>query len=150
MIKVESARGFTVGQTLRIWAEPIDVRVIGGHGAFVVLLEWPWRTRDPESSKSWQGMGFPLDPDSHHWKNTPWRLMPPPEELRAGGNCYVGIPPTLVRVVSICDLEGPADYGYLPRPEWQIGLCPIDDLDDEEAGYVMYPDSGEPIEYEVI
>ena len=76
--------------------------------------------------------------------------MPDATELKVGGTCYVGILPTLVRVTAILDLEGPADYGWTPRPTWEIGLCPIEDLGDEDAGYVMYIDSDEPIEYEVV
>jgi hypothetical protein len=147
--QVESAQGFSVGQTLRIWAEPEEVHVVGTrYGG--VLVEWPWRQPDPESRNHWAAMGFPLDPDDRRWKNTAWRLMPEPADLKVGSNCYVGIPSTVVRVTTILDLEGEADYGWLPRPEWGIGLCPVDDLDDEDAGYVMYVQSHEPIEFEAI
>jgi hypothetical protein len=38
----------------------------------------------------------------------------------------------------------------LPRPEYVLGVVPVSSLDDEDAGYVIYLGSGEPIEIEVV
>ncbi|MEU2432933.1 hypothetical protein ABZ611_26170 [Streptomyces sp. NPDC007861] len=62
----------------------------------------------------------------------------------------LGIPPTEVRITGIGKFEPPADFGFLPRPEYFLELVPIDMLDDEESGYVVYLNGDEPIEIEVL
>jgi hypothetical protein len=141
------AAGFTVGDRLSISCGPFDAR-IHSVSATRVFIEWPWREKDP-SSRSWDGtMGFPRDPDHWEWRNTPWRVEPDPLELQTDDLCMVGIPPTEVQVIAIDAYEPPADFGWTPRPALGIGLCPVTDLDIEEAGYVIYPESGDPVEIE--
>lgn len=52
-----------------------------------------------------------------------------------GDNCMVGIPPTEVRITGIRRYEPPADFGFLPRPEYVLAVVPIVLEDEEEAGY---------------
>jgi hypothetical protein len=139
------AEGFTVGEVIRISCEPVDVRVSAVTAARV-FLEWPWRNVDAESGCRWDGtVGFPRDSGDWDWRNTPWRLEPEPAFLDVGDSCLLGIPPTDVRVVAIEQHEPPADFGWTPRPSWVLGLCPVSDLGEEDAGYVVYVNSGEPM-----
>lgn len=147
-VRLTKAVGYTVGDLLLISAEAFDARVAGTTPRRV-LIDWPWREIDHESANSWGGtMAFPRDPDAYDWCNTPWRLEPEPSELEAGGSCLVGIPPTEVRVTGIEKYEPPADFGFLPRPEYVLEVVPVDMLDDEEAGFVLYLNGEEPIEIE--
>jgi hypothetical protein len=149
-VRLTEALGYNVGDLLLISSEASDVRVAGTTPRRV-LIAWPWRELDPESANSWDGtVGFPRDPDAYDWSNTPWRLEPDPSELDSGRSCFVGIPPTEVRVIGIEKFDPPADFGFLPRPEYVLEVCPTDMLDDENAGYVLYLNGEEPIEIEVI
>ena len=148
--ELDKACGYVVGDLLRISSEAFDTHVVG-FGRFRLTVEWPWREIDPDSTRSWDGtFGFPRDSGHYDWNNTPWRLEPPVEELREGSQCFVGILPVEVRVTSIVRYEPPAGFGFLPRPEYALDVCPVDLVDDEEAGYVLYLGSGEPIEIEVL
>lgn len=149
-VRLTEALGYSVGDLLLISSEATDVRVAGTTPRRV-LLAWPWREVDPESANSWDGtIGFSRDPDAYDWRNTPWRLEPDPSELDTGDSCFVGIPPTEVRVIGIEKFDPPADFGFLPRPEFVLEVCPIDLLDDDDAGYTLYLNGEEPIEIEVI
>ncbi|MEU9130708.1 hypothetical protein AB0D08_21845 [Kitasatospora sp. NPDC048540] len=144
-VRHESAEGFARGDRLILSAEPFDVHV-SSVTATRVFIEWPWREIDGESKNRWDGtVGFSRDPDHWDWRNTPWRVEPDPSELSAGETCMLGIPPTEVQVVAIDQYDPPADFGWTPRPTWVLGVCPVSDLSDEEAGYVLYLNSGEPI-----
>jgi hypothetical protein len=144
------ALGYTVGDLLVISAEAFDARVVGTTPQRL-LIDWPWWEPDPESTTSWDGtVGFPRDSDAYGCHNTPWRLEPDASELQAGDPCFVGIPPTEVRVTSIERFDPPADFGFLPRPDYVLGVVPIDAIEDQEAGYVLYLNSQEPIHIEVL
>jgi len=139
------AEGFAVGEHLIISCEPVDLRV-SSSSATRIFVEWPWREVDAESSSRWDGtVGFPRDPESWEWRNTPWRVEPDPLELADGDSCMIGIPPIEVQVTAIEQHDPPADFGWTPRPVWVLGVCPITDLEDDEAGFVLYLESGEPI-----
>jgi hypothetical protein len=149
-VSLREAEGYAVGDLLTLSAEPFDSRVVGTTPRRL-LVAWPWREVDEESRNSWDGtIGFPRDPDDYGWHNTPWRLEPDPSELDTGDPCFVGIPPTRVRVSRIEKFEPPADYGFLPRPEYLLEVRPVDTLDDEDAGYVLYLNGNEPIDIEVV
>ncbi|MGW4945936.1 hypothetical protein ACWEOZ_30640 [Actinoplanes sp. NPDC004185] len=144
------ALGYTVGDLLLISAEAFDARVVSTT-PHRLLIDWPWQEPDPESDNPWDGtVGFPYASEAHGWLNTPWRLEPDASELQAGDPCFVGIPPTEVRITSIERFEPPADVGFLPRPEYALEVVPVDALEDEEAGYVLYLNSREPIHIEVL
>jgi hypothetical protein len=142
--------GYAVGDTLQVSCEAHDARVVGTTRTRL-LVEWPWLQVDEASENPWNGtMELPRDPEAYVWEGVPWRLEPDPSELGTGDPCFVGIPPTLVRVMQIGRHDPPADHGFLPRPEHVLGLCPIDVVDEEEAGFTLYLDGGEPIEIEVV
>lgn len=149
-VRLSEALGYTVGDLLMISAEAFDARVVGATSRRV-LIEWPWREVDPESANSWDGtLGFSLDPEAYDWCNTPWRLEPDPSDLGVGDACFVGIPPTEVRIVGIEIFEPPADFGFVPRPDYVLTVVPVDMLDDEDAGYALYLNGVEPIEIEIL
>lgn len=148
--RLTEALGYTVGDRLLISAEAFDARVVGTT-PHRLLIDWPWRETDPESDNSWDGtVGFPYAPGAPGWLNTPWRLEPDAAELHVGDPCFVGIPPTAVRVTSIERFEPPADFGFLPRPEYALEVVPVDAIEDPEAGYVLYLNGREPIHIEVL
>ena len=149
-VKLTQALGYAVGDRLVVSAEAFDVRV-AGLTSRRLLVGWPWLEVDPDSDNSWDGtIGFSRDADAYDWCNTPWRIEPDPSELEIGDACFVGIPPTEVVVTGIEKYEPPADFGFLPRPEYVLEVVPVSSLDDEDAGYVIYLGSAEPIEIEVI
>ncbi|MEU8182593.1 hypothetical protein AB0B85_32420 [Micromonospora sp. NPDC049044] len=148
-VRLAEALGYRVGDLLMISAEAFDARVVGTTPQHL-LIDWPWWTADPESANSWDGtIGLPRDADDYGWHNTPWRLEPDPSELHTGDPCFVGIPPTTVRITSIEKYEPPADFGFLPRPDYVLGVVPVDATLDEEAGYVLYLNSY-PLDIEVL
>ncbi|WBB69549.1 hypothetical protein [Micromonospora sp. WMMD812] len=149
-VRLTEALGYSVGDLLLISAEAFDARVARTTPQRL-LIDWPWWEVDPESANSWDGtVGFPRDADAHGWLNTPWRLEPDASELQAGDPCFVGIPPTQVRVTSIERFDPPADFGFLPRPDYALEVVPVDAIEDQEAGYVLYLNSHEPIHIEVL
>jgi hypothetical protein len=146
MIQLSEALGYFVGDVLTISAAPFDTRVVRMQ-ARRLAVEWPWWQADPDAENSWDGtVGFPRDPDAYGWCNTPWRVEPDVSELEPGQMCMVGIPPTQVRVTMVVKYEPPADFGFLPRPEYALGVVSMEDADDEEAGYTIYLGGNEPIE----
>lgn len=149
-VSLAEAEGYAVGDLLRLSSEAFDARVVGTT-ARRVLIEWPWFAVDEASDNDWGGtFGFPRDSEAYEWCNTPWRLEPDPEELHAGSSCFVGVPPTEVRITGIQKHDPPADFGFLPRPEYVLEVCPVDLIDDEDAGFVIYLNSGEPVDIEVV
>jgi hypothetical protein len=148
--RLTAAQGFRVGDRLRISSGAFDAQVAGTTPRRV-LVAWPWRDIDPESSNAWDGtVGFPRDPDAYDWVNVPWRLEPDASELSIGDRCLVGIPPTEVEVTSLERFDPPADFGFLPRPDYAMEVVPVGMLDDDQAGYVLYLNGREPINIEIV
>lgn len=58
--------------------------------------------------------------------------------------------PTEGMVTGIEKYDTPADFGFLPRPEYVLEVVPLASLDDEDGGYLIYLGSGEPIEMEIL
>lgn len=147
---VGSGDDYEVGDRLLLSSDVWDARV-SRVTVHTVFLEWPWMQIDPGSRSPWDGtFGFPRRSDHFDWANTPWRIEPDVEELSQGDVCMIAVLTTEVRVMSIERYEPPADLGWLPRPQLAIGVCPVDLLGDDEAGYVLYIASAEPIVIEKI
>jgi hypothetical protein len=148
--RVQSARGYGVGDVLQIFSDVTELTVVGGNNRRF-LVNWPWREIDPDSSNSWDGsVGFPRDPDHYEWKNTPWRVEPEGWDLVTGDTCLIAVPETNVRITVIENYDPPAEYGWLPRPSWALGVCPLEFESDEEAGFMLYLDADEPIDIETV
>jgi hypothetical protein len=147
---VNAGHGYRVDDILKISAGAVEVRVVRV-SLRTIFIDWPWLMVDPDSRHAWNGtIGFPRDPDHYDWRNTPWRMEPDGWELSEGNICIIGIPETEVRVGKIENYDPPADFGWLPRPEWVLGLRPLEYGDDEESGYAFYLDNAEPVEIEVV
>jgi hypothetical protein len=143
---LDSGRGLTVGETVRISSEPQEMYV-RAVTATRVLVDWPWWQPDPASHNSWDGTaGFPRDPDSYAWSNTAWRIESDQTSLSAGDICIIRIPLAEAVVTDIVNYIPAADFGWLPRPEWGVGLCYPEYMDDDEAGFTLYLNSGEPVQ----
>jgi hypothetical protein len=148
--RIDEAQGFAVGDLLRISCGAVDARV-GETSDHWFAVEWPWRQIDQSSRFRWNGrLGFPRDPGSVDWRNTPWRTEPDGWDLETGDNCFVGIPETEVCIMWIEHFDPPGDLGWLPRPSWGLAVCPVEHRGDGEAGYMLYLESDEPIDIEVI
>ncbi|MFD4874670.1 hypothetical protein ACFWOB_15105 [Streptomyces sp. NPDC058420] len=141
-----SERGFQVGDHLSLECAPSDAEVskIAGRYAFIA---WPWREVDSRSQHRWNGqVAFPRSSDSFEWLNTPWRIEPDVGMLEEGDVCMVGIPPTRVIVRAVRSYDPAKDLGWLPRPSVGLSVVPVGDFeDDDEAGYMIYPNGAEPI-----
>lgn len=150
--KLSSGQGYEVGDILRISSEVYEVRVSRVTDQRV-SLEWPWRDIDPESQSIWEGsIGFPRDPDHYGWRYIPWKMEPGGDDLTEGDRCLIAIPSTEVRVLAIVSYDPPEPYGWLPRPDWALGVCPVEfeNNDDEDAGFMLYLNGNEPIDIEVV
>ena len=135
-----------VGDRLLISCAPVRVRVTGVLRR-EVLVEWPWRTVDPESKFRWDGtVAVPVDPSRAEWFQSPWRLEPR-AGLAAGDWCRLSIPPTEVIVRERYSFDEPRDIGWLPRPSAAVRLAPAGESEDQEgADFVLYLDATEPID----
>jgi hypothetical protein len=144
--KVQSAGGFSVGDVLRISCESDSARVVKIQRSYV-FVEWPWRQIDTATQRTkWDGTsGFPRDPDHYEWRNTPWRMDPPTQDVRVGDLVILGMPAVEVRVTVIRRFDPPAELGWLPRSELAVGVVPLSDEDDEEAGFNLYLPAAEPL-----
>ncbi|MEV4719121.1 hypothetical protein AB0J94_18170 [Micromonospora noduli] len=131
-------------------SEPVRTRIVG-MSLHRIVLEWSWWQVDEESENDWDGtIGIPTSPSAHDWRNTPWRIESSDLSLEVGGYCTVVIPPTIVRVIGIEKYDPAADFGFLPRPEFVLELRPLDYDDDDEAGFVHYLNTREPLSLELI
>jgi hypothetical protein len=148
--RVNEGHGFATGDLLRIACEAVDARV-GRTSNHSFALEWPWRQIDSSSRFRWdRTLGFPRDPDSPDWRNTPWRIEPDGWDFETGDTCMVGIPNTEVRIMWIEHFDPPSDLGWLPRPTWGLAVCPFENWGEEDAGYMLHLESAEPIEIGII
>jgi hypothetical protein len=79
-------------------------------------------------------------------------MDPEPDEVSAGSSCFIGIPATDVRVISVEHYARPKETGRLPRPRLGVSVVPVMPAEqlDEDAGFLIYLDAGKPIEVEVV
>ncbi|MGW8954698.1 hypothetical protein [Streptomyces sp. NPDC055709] len=121
-----------------------------------VSIRWPW----------WR-----IDTDFFHWNGIDslevgsaghappeaeaelFRTAPPPEQLRAGDDCRIGVPPTVVHVTAVDHHAPPLETGWLPRPKLTgtvLRRGPSyrefpDDSNLNGEGYTLHPgDGGSP------
>lgn len=144
--QVQTAGGHTVGELIRISCKPENTRInrVTPH---YIMLQWPWRSIDPESRRvRWSGeVALPRDPDHFEWHNTPWRVEADTLELQVGDIALVAIVPVTVRIRRIHRHDPPIKLGWLPRPEIALGVCFLGDEDKQEAGFLLHRPTAEPI-----
>lgn len=120
-----------------------------------VVVEWPWWEVDPECDWiEWNGqVALAGDPASYDWDLELFRTEPPPRHLEVGAVCKVGIPPTVVHVMSVERMDPPLETGRLPRPGTQVMVLRTGqshDPDLEWQGYEIAPDDGIPIALDLL
>jgi hypothetical protein len=106
-----------------------------------IVVNWPWKEVDPSSQFAWDGtVAFPRDERSPEWLNTPWRFEDVVRDFNVGDEVPLWIPKAEFSVLSVETLEVPRAVGGRPRPRLEIELCHVDQIDDPEAGFVLYCD----------
>ncbi|MER6915048.1 hypothetical protein ABT354_25515 [Streptomyces sp. NPDC000594] len=117
-------------------------------------VRWPWREVDPlAESYRWNGcMALPT-PESAEWAWLYFRSEPAAGALNAGDTCLVGIPPTVVHVVSVDHYDPPRVTGMLPRTASSLAVLPqgeSPDPDFDEPLFTFDPAGGEPISLQLL
>lgn len=142
------ANEFQPGEVVSISCEPADAQVVKVTDHYV-SLKWPWRELDSSSQMRWNGLlALPRHETNPEWANTPWRVEPDPSELAVGDICMVGIPATRVLVREVQEFDPPRALGWLPKPTLGLSVVEVGDhQDDESAGYLIYVDGAEPIQF---
>jgi hypothetical protein len=124
-----------------------------------VVVEWPWWSLDPDCDWiEWNGrVALAGDPASHEWDNELFRTEPAAQHLAVGATCRVGIPPTIVHVVSVEHFDPPHETGRLPRPHrYVVVLRAGQSYDaaleehDVEQGCEIDPDDDIPIVFDLL
>lgn len=143
-----------VGDLLQISCPATPARVVEKSSTYLVV-EWPWWTVDPlGQGASWNGcVAITIDPSSYDWERELFSTEPAPAQLNPGDICRIGIPPTIVRVLSVDTFDPPLETGYLPRPRRLVTVLPANqpvDVESEDQGYSLDPDDGIPITFEPV
>jgi hypothetical protein len=120
---VSEGCGFTVGQIVRLSCPPESAQVTRVMARYF-FVAWLWARIDAEARNvRWDGcVAFPRDPGDPEWENNPWRVEPNVGELTSGHACIVGIPAVDARITAIVRYAPPLAIGWLPRPEWALGM----------------------------
>ncbi|WP_230329408.1 hypothetical protein [Nocardia aurantiaca] len=87
-----------------------------------VHVEWPWWAVDPDSDGvRWNGVvALAAGPDTLGWDREVFRIQPAAGELAPDAVCRIGIPPTVVHVIAVRNLDPPRVTGWLPRPRREV------------------------------
>ncbi|XVU24573.1 hypothetical protein ACQPZJ_46385 [Actinoplanes sp. CA-054009] len=110
-----------------------------------VSLRWPWWQPDPDVGWiQWNGnVAIERGPRPAGLFMT----EPDTDQLDAGTQCRVGIPPTVVHVIEVQHFDPPLETGRLPRPQRELLVLRQGVAEDPEApeqGYGFDPDDGIP------
>ncbi|MFJ4988831.1 hypothetical protein ACIP9H_34145 [Streptomyces sp. NPDC088732] len=128
-----------------------------------VSVRWPWWDIDTGSDfVDWSGIvALGVNGDGHvscDVETELFRTDPPPEQLKAGDLCQVGIPPTVVHVTAVDHHDPPLETGWLPRPHLTVsvlrrGLSYREFPDHSHldgTGYSLHPGNGIPYTFELL
>lgn len=152
-----------VGDVLSVACPFTPARVERGVTWDYVSVRWPWWDIDTGSGfLHWNGI-VALGVDSGG-RTAPeveaelFRTDPPPEELKAGDICRVGVPPTVVHVTAVDHHDPPLETGRLPRPHLTVsvlrrGLSYRESPDGSHldgTGYTIHPGDGIPFTFELL
>ncbi|WP_229906491.1 hypothetical protein [Streptomyces lomondensis] len=126
-------------------------------------VRWPWWRIDTDSDfVHWNGIvalgvagGGRVAPEV---EAELFRTDPPPEHLRAGDICRIGVPPTLVHVTAVERHDPPLETGWLPRPRLTVSVLrrglSYREFPDEShldgTGYEIHPGDGIPFTFELL
>ncbi|WP_246143626.1 hypothetical protein [Actinacidiphila oryziradicis] len=134
---------------------PYTVAPVTGKSREHVTVAWPWWSVDPDCDWiAWNGeVALVGDPASHEWEREMFRIDPATDHLTVGATCRIGIPPTLVHVVSVDHFDPPLETGRLPRPRRHVVVLRAGqshDAESEEQGYEIDPDDDIPITFDLV
>jgi hypothetical protein len=128
-----------------------------------VAVRWPWWDIDTGSEfLHWDGVvALGVDSGGHvgpEVETELFRVLPPPEQLKAGDVCQVGIPPTVVHVTAVEDHDPPLETGWLPRPHRTVCVLPRgmsyreypDGSHLDGSGYALHPGNGIPFAFALL
>ncbi|MEV5173687.1 hypothetical protein AB0L10_21955 [Streptomyces flaveolus] len=157
------AGDFRVGDVLSVACPFTPARVERGLTWEHVSVRWPWWRIDTDSAFfHWNGIvalgvdaGGYVSPEV---ESELFRTDPPPEHLKAGDMCRVGVPPTVVHVTSVDHHDPPLETGWLPRPRLSVtvlrrGLSYREFPDESHldgSGYSINPGDGIPFSFELL
>ncbi|MFE2102197.1 hypothetical protein [Streptomyces sp. NPDC059468] len=157
------AGDFRVGDVLSVACPFTPARVERGVTWDYVSVRWPWWCIDTDSDFiHWNGIvalgvdeGGRVAPEV---ESELFRTDPPPEHLKAGDTCRVGVPPTVVHVTAVDHHAPPLETGWLPRPRLTVtvlrrGLSYREFPDDSHlngSGYMLHPGDGIPFSFELL
>ncbi|MFJ8883113.1 hypothetical protein ACIRJR_06850 [Streptomyces sp. NPDC102402] len=93
-----------------------------------VSVRWPWWEIDSGNEFAhWNGIvALGVDGGGSIASETEpelFRTDPPPEHLKAGDVCRVGVPPTVVHVTGVDHHDPPLETAWLPRPTETVPCC---------------------------
>ncbi|MER7764516.1 hypothetical protein [Streptomyces sp. NPDC097619] len=152
---------FRVGDVLSVGCPFTPARVERVVPGDHVAVRWPWWQIDGTGEfGQWDGVVVLGVGGSGH--PTPeaagelFRTDPPPDRLKAGDVCRVGVPPTVVHVTAVDDHDPPLKTVWLPRPTRTVtvlrrGLSPDAFPDDghlDGPGFTVHPGDGIPFTFE--
>ncbi|MEO3974951.1 hypothetical protein [Streptomyces sp. CAU 1734] len=154
---------FRIGDVLSVSCPFTPARVERGMTLDSVSVRWPWWEIDTSHAfQRWNGMvALGVDSGGHAARAVEaelFRTDPPPERLRAGDVCRVGVPPTVVHVTAVDHHDPPLETVWLPHPHLTVtvlrrGLssCEFpDERDLDGAGYTLHPGDGIPFTFELL
>ncbi|MFD5098903.1 hypothetical protein [Streptomyces albidochromogenes] len=157
------AGDFRVGDVLSVACPFTPTRVEQAVTWDHVSVRWPWWDIDAESDfVYWNGIvalgvnsGGRVAPEV---ETELFRTDPPPEQLKAGDFCRVGVPPTVVHVTAVDHHDPPLETGWLPRPRLTVtvlrrGLSYREFPDENHVdgtGYTLHPGDGTPFTFELL
>ncbi|MFJ2745863.1 hypothetical protein ACIO3O_40100 [Streptomyces sp. NPDC087440] len=157
------ARDFRVGDVLSIACPFTPARVEQGVTWGTMSVRWPWWEIDSDSDFiHWNGVvalgvhsGEYVAPDM---QAELFRTEPPPQHLKAGDICRVGVPPTVVHVTAVDHHDPPLETGWLPRPRQTVAVLRRgvsyrefpDGSHLDGSGYTIHPDDGIPFGFELL
>lgn len=154
---------FRVGDVLSVTCPFTPAEVEQGLTWGHVSVRWPWWRIDTDSAfLHWNGIvalgvdtGENVDPET---ESGLFRTDPPPEHLKAGDVCRVGVPPTVVHVTAVDHHDPPLETGWLPRPRLTVtvlrrGLSYREFPDESHldgSGFAVHPGDGIPFSFELL
>ncbi|MBL1086984.1 hypothetical protein JK359_34325 [Streptomyces actinomycinicus] len=154
---------FRAGDVLTVTCPFTPARVERGVTGDYVSVRWPWWRVDTESEfHHWNGIVALGVPEARDAPPAPemelFRTEPPPEQLKAGDICRVGVPPTVVHVTAVDRHDPPLETGWLPRPRLTVSVLrrgmSYREYPDEShlngEGYGLHPGDGIPFAFELL
>ncbi|MFJ4843320.1 hypothetical protein [Streptomyces sp. NPDC088746] len=154
---------FRAGDVLLVACPFTVTRVEQGVTRDHVAVRWPWWEIDRDNEFAhWNGivaLGVVSKGNAAPEVEAElFRTDPPPERLKAGDVCRVGVPPTVVHVTAVDHHDPPLETAWLPHPTRSVSVLPrglsYREFPDEShldgSGYAIHPGDGIPFTFELL